>query len=132
MLPGSEKRKKRNSAKVNLFLSLTFHSLLVAGIFYFAAREGILGSRLKTISVFIEPEKKPEVKPPLKKEPELPKEPDPIKPVEAKIVAVPKITETAPPPVVESSGPVDLAPPPAEPPPFEFSGGVTVITNEVQ
>ena len=64
MLPGSEKRKTRNSAKVNLFLSLTFHSLIVVGIFYFAAREGILGNNMKTFAVsLVEPEKKPEPKP---------------------------------------------------------------------
>jgi TonB family protein len=134
MLPGSEKRKTRNSAKVNLFLSLTFHSLIVVGIFYFAAREGMLGKGLQTLTVVLDQEKKPEPKPtPKQKEPEPTKEPEPIKPVEV-VKITPKITTTAPPPVVETAAAADVAPPPAEPPPFLFEGGkqVTSITDPVQ
>jgi len=54
-------RKKVNSSKVNLTISLVFHSVLIALAFFFAAREGMLGRKLKEITVTIAPkEKKPE------------------------------------------------------------------------
>jgi outer membrane biosynthesis protein TonB len=95
-------RKKRNSSKVNLTISIVFHTLLVLGLFYFAARQGILGKKLKEITVTMAPkEKKPE---PPKEKPVAPKV-EPPKPVET-----PKVAATAPPPRVETHAP----PPPAD------------------
>src|SRR6516164_1117070 len=94
-------RKKRNSSKINLVLSVLFHGALVLVLFFFAAKQGILGKKLKEITVTMAPkEKKPE--PPKEKPPE-PKVEQP-KPVEP-----PKIAATAPPPRVETAA----APPPA-------------------
>jgi colicin import membrane protein len=130
MLPGTEKRKARNSAKVNLVLSLAFHSLLVFAVFYFAAREGLLGDKMHTIAVSMEPEKKPEPKPPVKpKEPE-PSKADAPKPVEtAKITETPKMTIQAPPPAAATAASPAFAPPPAEVPDFAFEGGKNVVSS---
>ena len=92
-------RRKTNSSKVNLTLSLVFHGALVLVIVFFAAREGMLGKKLKEITVTMAPkEKKPE--PPKEKPPE-PKV-EPPKPVET-----PKVASLAPPPPVQN-----VAPPP--------------------
>ena len=47
--------RKTNSSKVNLTISLIFHSLLVLAIVFFAAREGMLGKKLKEITVTMAP-----------------------------------------------------------------------------
>jgi TonB family protein len=62
-------RKKRNSSKVNLVISIVFHTILIGGGLYFAARNGLLGQKLKAIAVQVVPkDKKPE--PPKEKTPE--------------------------------------------------------------
>ena len=44
-------RKQRNSTRVNLIVSLAFHSIIVIALYLFAAREGMLGKQLKKIAV---------------------------------------------------------------------------------
>lgn len=122
MLPHTQPRQKRNSSKVNLFISLVFHVLLVAGLFYFAARQGFLGKQLQKISVEMVKEKKPEP-PKQEKPPERPPEVANNKPVSAPKPAAE--TPTAPPP---SEAPT-VAPPAAELPSFDFSGGASVISS---
>jgi len=131
MVPGTEKRKTRNSAKVNLLLSLTFHSLIVLAVFYFAAREGLLGTHLKTIAVFREPaEKKPEPKPPVKpKEAEPPKTEAPKLAEPPKTVEPQKVAAAAPPPASVSQAPPAIAPPAAEVSDFIFEGGKIVESS---
>ena len=90
MLPQSQPRKKKNSSKVNLTISVIFHALLVGGFLYFAARQGLLGKKMQKISVQMVKEKPPE-KP---KEPEKPK-------VEPPKQEPPKVE---PPKVVEEPG----------------------------
>ncbi|HWV98303.1 MAG TPA: TonB family protein [Candidatus Acidoferrum sp.] len=119
-------RKKRNSSKLNLTLSLVFHIGLVVVLFFFAARQGILGKKLKEITVTMAPkEKKPE--PPKPPEPKV----EPPKPVET-----PKLAAVAPPPRVETAA----APPPAETPAsvapaavslaaFEFNDGAKAVQS---
>jgi hypothetical protein len=51
MQPQTQPRKPRNSSKVNLAISATFHTVLVLALFYLAAREGFLGKQLHKISV---------------------------------------------------------------------------------
>src|ERR1700690_1727186 len=123
MLPQNQPRKKRNSSKVNLMISFTFHALIVLVALYFAARQGLLGKQLKKISIEMVKEKPPE-KP---KEPEKPKmevpkvetpKPEPPKAVEE--------AKTAPPP---TTGAPTVAPPAAELPSFEFEGGKAVETS---
>lgn len=125
MLPQSQARKKRNSSKVNLLISFIFHSLIVLVMFYFAARQGLLGKQMKKIAVEMVKEKAPE-KP---KEPEKPKV-EPPKVETPKVVEKPREMEeakAAPPPATEA--PPTVAPPAAELPSFEFEGGKTVETS---
>jgi len=123
MLPQSQARKRRNSSKVNLMISLTFHAMIVVVALYFAARQGLLGKQLKKISIEMVKEKPPE-KP---KEPEKPKVEVPK--VETPKPEVPKVVEeakAAPPPT--TAQPM-VAPPAAELPAFEFEGGKAVETS---
>ena len=122
MLPQTQTRKKRNSSKVNLLISFTFHALIVVVALYFAARGGLLGKQIQKISVEMIKEKPPE-KPKVADKPKI--EP----PKEApKLAAAPKVEapkETPPP----AAGPPTVAPPAAELPSFEFEGGKTVESS---
>src|SRR5882724_3607874 len=116
MLPQSQPRKKRNSSKVNLLISFTFHAILVLALAYFAARQGLLGKQLKKISIEMVKEKPPEK----------PKEPPKVEPPKIeppKVVETPKVAEapkvSAPPAVA----PPVVAPANTELPSFEFGGG---------
>ena len=60
MQPHTQPRKKRNSSRVNLMISFTFHALIVVVALYFAARQGLLGKQLKKISINMVKEKPPE------------------------------------------------------------------------
>jgi TonB family protein len=107
-------RKKRNSSRVNLMISAVFHTVLIGGLFYFAAREGFLGKTLKTIAVQMAPKEKPPEKKPEPKKPEEPK----VTQQKVEPKAAPKIVETArvaPPPTV-SVAPPSAAPPSVAPP----------------
>jgi outer membrane biosynthesis protein TonB len=118
MIPQSKPKPKKNSSKVNLTISFIFHALLIAGLVYFAAREGYLGKKLQKISVQMVKEKPPE-KPKEPPKPETPKVEPP------KVVEAPKMepAKTATPP---PAAPPVVAPPPAEVPSFEFGGGKAV------
>jgi TonB family protein len=120
-------RKKRNSSKVNLLISFTFHAAIVLTLFYFAAREGFLGEQIQKISVEMIKEKQPE-KP---KEPEKPKI-EPLKQETPRLAEKPKAVEepkaAAPPPETVAAPPM-VAPPPAELPSFVFEGGKAVETS---
>jgi len=122
MLPQTQARQKRNSSKVNLLISFTFHALIVVVALYFAARGGLLGKQIQKISVEMIKEKPPE-KPKVADKPKI--EP----PKEApKLAAAPKVEapkETPPP----AAGPPTVAPPAAELPSFEFEGGKTVESS---
>jgi len=121
MLPHTQPRKRRNSSKVNLFISLTFHALLVAVLLYFAARSGILGHKIQTFAVTLE--KKPQEKP---KPPEPPK---PTPKVETpKVVSVPKPVETKP--EETPNAPPAVAPAAAVLPTFAFGGGADVTSGD--
>jgi TonB family protein len=129
MLVGTQKRKQRNSTKVNLILSAIFHGAIVGALLYFAAREGLLGQQIKKIAVEMVKEKPKEpVKP---KEPEKPKV-DVAKTEVPKVAEVAKIEppkEVATPPPSSLEAPPAVAPPVADLPAFEFEGGKTVVTS---
>ena len=129
MLVGTQKRKKRNSTKVNLTVSLIFHGIIIGLLVYFAARNGLLGKQIKKIAVEMIKEKP--------KQPEKPKEPEKPK-VEVAKTETPKIApvekieppkETAPPPSAAENAPPAVAPPAAELPAFSFDGGKTVVSS---
>jgi hypothetical protein len=117
MLPQSKPRKKQNSSKVNLTISIVFHVVLVAVLLYFAARSGLLGKQAQKISVQMVKEKPPE-KP--REEPPKPK----IEPPKETPKEQPKVEEVkaAPPP----EAPPVTAPPAADVPSFEFEGSKEV------
>lgn len=123
MLPQTQARQKRNSSKVNLLISFTFHTVLVVALFYFAARSGYLGHQLQKISVDL-------IKP---KQPEKPKEPEKPKVEPPKVVETPKPVETpkAAEPIKAPSAPEQaaVAPPAAELASFDFAGGQAVISS---
>lgn len=115
-------RKKRNSSKVNFIFSIVFHSILLGVLVFFAAREGILGKKLKQITVTMVPKEKPP-EPPKQKAPEpkveAPKQVEPPK-TEVAAAAPPKLEQSAPPPVDEAPS---VAPAAAVLPTFEFNDG---------
>ena len=123
MTPQAPTRKKRNSSKVNLLISFTFHAAIILALIYVAAREGFLGKQIQKISVEMVKEKpQPKPKPPVKPRVEPPKIVEKPKPVEQPKVA--ETPRTAPPP----SQPT-VAPPAAELPSFSFGGGQTVQSS---
>jgi len=124
MLPQSHARIKRNSSKVNLLISFAFHAVLVLALFYFAARQGLLGKQLKKISIEMVREKQPE-KP---KEPDKPKA-EPPKMEMPKTVEKPRMAEEAKAASPSVTAPPVVAPPSAELPSFEFEGGKAVETS---
>jgi hypothetical protein len=122
-------RQKSLDSKINLTISLVFHTFLIGAIFFFAAREGMLGKKLKEITVTLAPkEKKPEPvkeKPPEQKVPEqkLAEKPKPAD------IPAPKSTPLqAPPPQTAAVAPA-AAPELASLPAFEFHDGAQDVTT---
>jgi TonB family protein len=107
-------RRKRSSSKTNLILSFIFHSLLVLGVFYFAARQGVMGDKMKTLVATLEQQKPKEQPKPPKEEPKV----EPTKQIEpAKAIATP-------PPAVQAqttAAPAVEAPPSVAPPTLDAS-----------
>ena len=122
MLPQSQPRKVKNSSRVNLIISTVFHTLLVAVLFYFAAREGLLGKKLNKIAVQMIKEKPPEK----------PKEPPKVEPPKIeppKVVETPKIVEAPKVQTPQTAAPPVVAPANNEVPDFVFGGGKAVETS---
>ncbi|MDB6054996.1 MAG: putative TonB-dependent receptor [Verrucomicrobiales bacterium] len=122
-------RKKKNSAKVNLIFSMVFHAALVALLFFWAAREGVLGKKLKEIAVIMVPKEKPP-EPPKEKPPE-PKI-EPPKDDTPKPTPVPQVAQNTPPP--QNNAPANNAPPAVAPPAaaaadFNFSDGYKAVES---
>ncbi|HTI98640.1 MAG TPA: energy transducer TonB [Dongiaceae bacterium] len=122
-------RRKRPSSKVNLTFSIIFHSVLLAVVFFFAAREGLVGKKMQALTATLVPKEK-KAEPP-KAKPEEPKVEEP------KVATTPKPNMA--PPKVESTAPPPDAAPAAAPeqvvlPSFQFSDGaheVQSISNPV-
>src|ERR1035437_5746594 len=117
-MPQSRPKKKKNSSKANLVSSAVFHAILVGVMFYFAAREGLLGKQVQKIAVEMVKEKKHE---PEKPKPEPPKVEPPK--IEAPKIEAPKMETAKAPPTV---APPVVAPPANDVPSFEFEGGKAV------
>src|SRR5579862_1545280 len=117
-----QKRKKQNSSKLALVISVVVHALLLSSVVYFAAREGILGKKLKQLAVIMIKEKPPE---PPKPKPEEPKPAVP-KPVET-------VKQTVPPPAAEvptaKPEPPVAAPAEVTLPSFEFNDGAKAVST---
>ncbi len=136
MTPQSQPRRRSNSSRVNLLISLAFHTTIVVALTYFAAREGLLGQELKKIAVQMVKEKPPEPAKP--KDPEEPRDeaPKPEKTVEP---APPPKPAASPPPAASSAAtapppgafatPPSVAPPATAMPAFVFGGGRAVQSS---
>jgi TonB family protein len=119
-------RRKRTSSKTNLIVSFVVHSLLVLGVFYFAARQGVMGDKMKSLVATLEQQKPKEQPKPPKEEPKV----EPPKQVEQSKA----IVATPPPAQVQSAS----APPAAEaktgaaPPTLDasfFADGAKAVTE---
>lgn len=140
MVPKTQPRPPRNSTKINLLISLVFHGVIILALFYFAARQGLLGTQLKKIAVELvrerEPEKaetEPEPEPErVLDEPALVAEPTPT-PVAPPLEA-PREIASAPPAASTVAAPPAVAPPAAQVPAFVFEGGrlVTATSDPVK
>jgi TonB family protein len=119
-----QQRKKSNSSKVNLIISAVFHTILVGAIFYFAAKEGLLGKKLKELTVTMEKVKKPE---PPKEKPEPPKVDEP-KQVAKVSVPQPRTESATPPPAASDAAPT-VAPAAAVLPAFSFDEGARQVQS---
>lgn len=110
-------RGKRRSSKTNLIISFLFHSLVVLAVFYFAARQGVMGDKMKSLVATLEQQKPKELPKPPKEEPKI----EPPKPIEqAKNVA--PAPAPAPAPVqAQTAPPAAEAPPVAAPPTLDAS-----------
>jgi hypothetical protein len=119
MTPQSQPKKPVNNSKVNLTVSIIVHVAIVAVLFYFAAREGLLGKKIQTITVT-------KVEKP--KEPEKPKEEPKVEPpkVEQPKVEAPRVEAVKSAPV---AAPPVVAPAAVDVPSFEFEGGKTVLSE---
>ncbi len=131
MVPQTKPRKPRNSSKVNLMISFVFQGAIILALFYFAAREGLLGKQLKTLAVQLVKEKPPEK--PKEPEPEPAPAPEIVPPVEEPQVAQVAPADT-PPPVQQTPPPAQVAPPAFAPPAaqvpsFSFEGGRAVQSS---
>jgi periplasmic protein TonB len=122
-------RKRRNSSRVNLTISFIFHGILILVVFVFAAREGMLGKKLKQLSVTMVPkEKKPE--PPKEKPPEPKTEPPKTDQQPKVALAQPRVAPTvapsqgAPPPAAVATM---AAPPAVNLPAVDFSDGAKEV-----
>ncbi len=120
MIPQSQPKKPVNSSKANLTVSVVVHVVIVLVLFYFAAREGLIGKKVQSILVTkIEEKKKQPEKPKEEPKPEPPKVEQPK--AEVPRAEAPKAAPTVAPPIVAPSA-VDV-------PSFEFSGGKTVLSE---
>lgn len=108
-------RRKRNSSKANLVISFLFHSLLVLAVFYFAARQGVMGDKMKSLVATLEQQKPKEQPKPPKEEPkaEPPKTVEPAKVAAATPAPAAQVQPAAAPPAE--------APPAAAPPTLDAS-----------
>lgn len=125
-------RKEPKVSKLSAAISLVFHALIIGGLVFFAAREGMLGKQLKKIAVTMVPKEKPP-EPPKEKPPE--KVPESKPKVEAAKVEAPKVAQPPPPEPRASTATVPpavapaIAPPAAAIPGFEFEGGKIVESS---
>ena len=126
-------RKQKKTSRLSVVISLVFHALIIGGLVFIAAREGMLGKELKKIAVTMvpkekPPEEKPREKPPEEKPPL--EEPKPEQPPQAQPQEQPRLAPptTALAPAAASGGAPAAAPAAASLPAFDFEGGKAVET----
>ena len=124
-----QQRKKSNSSKINLTISFIFHGVLILVVFFFAAREGLVGKKLKQLAVTMVPKEK-KVEAPKEKaaEPKVTQ----AKPDQAPKIAIPQPkvdTAAAPPPPAALDTVAAVAPAAASLPAFEFHDGAKEVQS---
>src|SRR5208337_728086 len=122
-------RRKRNASKISLIVSIAIHAAIILVILFFAAREGLVGKKLRQLAVTMVPKEKPP-EPPKEKPPE-PKLEQPKTQETPKLAANPPPVEAPPPAAPPASASVE-APPMAAPaavslPSFEFNDGAKAV-----
>ena len=122
-LPPRLPRKRSNTA---FLISILLHVGIGLALFFLAARQGVLGKRMKEITAVVVPEeKKPEPKKPEEPKPEIAKTPEPARNDPPKTaVAPPPVAQTAPPPVDTATA---VAPPPSIGADFDFNDGAKAV-----
>jgi TonB family protein len=116
---------------LSVVISLIFHGVIIGGLVFVAAREGILGKELKKIAVTMVPKEKPPEEKPKEKEPEPePKIEEPKVEEPKRIDTVPQIAKPldTPPPAATTVAAPTAAPAAAALPAFDFEGGKAVET----
>ncbi len=118
-------RHKKKQSRLSLVVSVVLHIVLGVALFIVAAREGILGKKMKEITAVIVPkeEKKPEPTKP-KEEPKTEPRPQEVKAAPPRAVTAPAAVASAPPP---SGAPAAAAPPPAIGADFDFNDGAKAV-----
>src|SRR5258706_16451984 len=111
MLQAQHTSRKKNSAKVNLTISVVIHGLIFALGAYWAAHEGVLGKKLQELSVGLLPkEKKPDPEKPKEVKTKTAKKADEANPVEQEPKNIPAPQKFGPPPrPVESPAPLPVS-----------------------
>lgn len=116
-------QRKRPSSRIDLGISILVHSVVFAVVFLFAAREGLVGKKLKAFAVVLVPKEKKaeEPKPPEPK-------PEPPRIEEPKLAQVPPVAarpqNVQAPPATPAPA---AAPPAAALPSFSFSDGAKIV-----
>lgn len=119
-------RKLKKASRISFFVSLVLHIVMGLTLFFVAARQGILGKKMKEITAVIVPkeEKKPEPEKP-KEEPKI-EQPKPVETAKTEppktAVATPPVTSAVPPPAVSAA-----APPPTVGADFDFNDGAKAV-----
>jgi periplasmic protein TonB len=122
----AQRVRHKSASRLSVVISLVLHACIIAALFFFAAREGMLGKELKKIAVTMVPKEKPPEKPK-----EKPPEPKPTvdepkeKPLPAIATPEPVSRPVTAPPAAGAAVPV-AAPPVAALPAFDFEGGKPV------
>jgi outer membrane biosynthesis protein TonB len=114
-------RHKKKQKPVALVLSILFHIMLAGGLFYLAAREGVLGKQMRTLVAVSVPEEKKKVEQKPKDEPKVERPKEEAK-VESRPSAAPPGNAANPPPPAAVSA---AAPPAAIGADFDFNDGNT-------
>ena len=123
-------RKRKNSSKVNFTVSAVFHTVLICGVTFLAAREGMLGNKLKTLAVTMVPKEKPKAEPVKEKPPEAKVEAPKVAQEKRPEAAAPKVeTAVAAPPPACAGGPV-AAPEAVNVAAFAFEDGAKEVITD--
>jgi hypothetical protein len=122
--------RKRNSAKVNLTISLVLHVLVFAAGAYWAAHEGYLGKKIQELSLMLVPKEIKEEKKEEEKVVET-KKVEPVKPAEIRQAIASTAAKAPPPPPPADLTSAAPPPPPAELPAFVFDAATDAKNNPV-